>query len=165
MRFRRDCGETEYTMNDAPIVRVERVMPAAPEVVFDQCLDRESLAEWMCPRPVRCAAITLEARVGGSVRFDVDDSGNLVVITGRSLVIDRPHLLRFTWSSSDWPDPTVASVVTIAFEPLGDDQTHMSIEHSLLPPDRFDEFQNGWAGVCDQLAAHLPVLTREADSS
>jgi uncharacterized protein YndB with AHSA1/START domain len=152
-------------MNDAPIVRVQRVMPAAPEVVFDQWLDPESLAEWLCPRPVRCVAITLEARVGGSVRFDIDDSGNLVLITGRFLVIDRPQLLRFTWSSSDWSDPTVASVVTVAFEPLGDDQTLMSIEHSLLPPDRFDEFQDGWVGVCDQLAAYLRVLPREADSS
>jgi uncharacterized protein YndB with AHSA1/START domain len=152
-------------MNDAPIVRVQRVMPAAPEVVFDQWLDPESLAEWMCPRPVRCVAITLEARVGGSVRFDIDDSGKLVLVTGRFLVIDRPDLLRFTWSSSDWPDPTVASVVTVAFESLGDDQTLMSIEHSLLPPEEFDDFQTGWAGVSDQLAAYLGVLTREADSS
>jgi uncharacterized protein YndB with AHSA1/START domain len=152
-------------MNDVPIARVQRVMPAAPGVVFDQWLDPESLAEWMCPRPVRCVAITLEARVGGSVRFDIDDLGNLVLISGRFLVIDRPNLLRFTWSSSDWPDPTVASVVTVAFEPVGDDQTLMSIEHSLLPPEEFDEFQNGWAGVCDQLAAYLYVLTREADSS
>jgi len=142
-------------MNDAPVVRVQRVMPAAPEVVFDQWLDPESLAEWMCPRPVRCVAITLEPDVGGSVRFDVDDSGSRVQITGRFLAIDRPHRLRFTWSNSDWLDPTAVSIVTVAFEPLGDDQTLMSIEHSLLPPDKFDEFQNGWAAVCDQLAALL----------
>ena len=142
-------------MNDAPVVRVQRVMPAAPEVVFDQWLDPESLTEWMCPRPTRCVAITVEPCVGGSVRFDVDDSGTSVLITGRFLAVDRPHLLRFTWSNSNWPDPTVVSVVNVAFAPSGDDQTLMSIEHSLLPPEEFDNFQNGWALTCDQLAALL----------
>ena len=142
-------------MNDGPVARVQRIMPAAPEVVFDQWLDPESLADWMCPRPVRCVSVNLEPCVGGNVRFDVDDSGNLVLITGRFLVIDRPHRLRFTWSASDWSDPTMVSVVTVAFEPVGDGQTLMSIEHSALPPDFFDEYQDGWARTCDQFAAGL----------
>jgi uncharacterized protein YndB with AHSA1/START domain len=147
-------------VNDAPIVRVQRVMPAAPRVVFDQWLDPESLAEWMCPRPTRVVDLTVEPRVGGNVRFDIDDSGTSVLITGRFLAIDRPHLPRFTWSTSDWPDPMVVSVVTVAFEPIGEDQTLMSIEHSLLPPDTLDEYQIGWAGVCDQLATFLYRLRK-----
>jgi uncharacterized protein YndB with AHSA1/START domain len=142
-------------MSDAPTVRVQSVMPAAPDVVFDQWLDPESLEEWMCPRPAKCVAITVEPRVGGSVRFDVDDSGTSVLITGRFLAIDRPHLLRFTWSNSNWPDPTVVSVVNVAFEPIGDDETLMSIEHSLMPPEEFDNFHNGWTVTFDQLAAFL----------
>jgi uncharacterized protein YndB with AHSA1/START domain len=141
--------------HDAPVARVERVMPAEPEVVFDQWLDPESLQEWMCPRPVRVLALTVEPHVGGSVQFDIDDVGTRVLITGRFLAIDRPHLLRFTWSASDWPDPTAVSVVNVAFEPHSDDQTLMTIEHSLLPPDTFDEYQSGWAGVSEQLAAFL----------
>jgi uncharacterized protein YndB with AHSA1/START domain len=142
-------------MNDAPMVRVQRVMPAAPEVVFDQWLDPESLTEWMCPRPVRVVAITVEPRVGGSVRFDVDDSGTSVLITGRFLAIDRPHLLRFTWSNSNWVDPTAVTVVNVAFEPVGDDETLMSIEHSHVPPEEFENFHTGWTVTFDQLAAFL----------
>jgi uncharacterized protein YndB with AHSA1/START domain len=142
-------------MTDAPVVRVQRVMPAAPAVVFDQWLDPESLAEWMCPRPVRCVAITVEPRVEGRVRFDVDDSGTSVLITGRFLAIERPHLLRFTWSNSDWADPTVVSVVNVAFEPVGADETLMSIEHSLLPPEEFENFHQGWTLTADQLATVL----------
>jgi uncharacterized protein YndB with AHSA1/START domain len=147
-------------VNDVPIVRVQRVMPAAAEMVFDQWLDPESLAEWMCPRPTRVVDLTLEPRVGGTVSFDVDDLGTRVLITGRFLTIDRPRLLRFTWSHSDWPDPTAVSVVNVAFEPLGDDQTLMTIEHSLLPPEEFDNFENGWALTSDQLAALLQGSTR-----
>ena len=105
----------------------------------------------MCPRPVRVLEVTVEPRIGGSVRFDVDDSGTRVLITGQFMTIDRPNLLRFTWSNSNWPDPTVASVVKVAFEPVGDDQTLMSIEHSLLPPEEFESFDNGWTLTSDQL--------------
>ncbi|WP_102143618.1 SRPBCC family protein [Mycobacterium hubeiense] len=142
-------------MTAAPTVRVQRVMPAAPDVVFDQWLDPEALAEWMCPRPTYCVSIVVEPHVGGKVHFDVDDSGTSVLITGRFLAIDRPRLLRFTWSSSDFPDPTLASIVNVTFEPHGEDETLMSIEHSLLPPTEFDNYNSGWALTCDQLATVL----------
>jgi uncharacterized protein YndB with AHSA1/START domain len=142
-------------VNARRVARVQRVMPAPPEVVFDEWLDPESLREWMCPRPSRCVAVTVDPRVGGAVRFDVDASGSSVLITGTFLTIDRPRLLRLTWSNSNWADPTAVSIVDVDFEPVGDDRTLMSIEHSLLPPEEFDDFQNGWPGVCDQLAAVL----------
>jgi uncharacterized protein YndB with AHSA1/START domain len=109
----------------------------------------------MCPRPVRVVDVTVEPHVGGIVRFDVDDSGTRVLITGQFLAIDRPHLLRFTWANSNWPDPTTESVVNVAFEPVGDDETLMSIEHSLLPPEEFESFDNGWMLTFEQLAATL----------
>ena len=142
-------------MSDAATVRVQRVIPATPDVVFDEWLDPESLTEWMCPRPSRVVAVTVEPRVDGRVRFDVDDSGTLVLIAGRFLTIDRPRLLRFTWTNSNWPDPTVASIVTVAFEAVGADETLMSIEHSLLPPTEFDDFHAGWTRTVDQLATAL----------
>jgi uncharacterized protein YndB with AHSA1/START domain len=142
-------------MTEAVTVRVQRVMPAGPDVVFDQWLDPESLEEWMCPRPVRVLEVAVEPRIGGTVRFDIDDSGTRVLITGQFLTIDRPNVLRFTWSMSNWPDPTVASVVNVSFEPVGDDETLMSIEHSLLPPEEFENYDDGWTLTFDQLAAVL----------
>lgn len=142
-------------MTEAVTVRVRRLMPAAPDVVFDEWLDRESLQEWMCPRPVRVLDVTVEAHVGGTVRFDVDDSGTRVLISGQFLTIERPRLLRFTWANSNWPDPTQESVVNVSFEPVGDDQTLMSIEHSLLPPEEFESFDSGWTLTVEQLALSL----------
>ncbi|MCV7068986.1 SRPBCC domain-containing protein [Mycolicibacterium farcinogenes] len=142
-------------MTDAATVRVRRLMPAAPDVVFDQWLDPESLREWMCPRPVYCVDVMVDPRVGGLVRFDVDDSGTSVLITGQFLIVDRPRVLRFTWSNSDWSDPTTVSVVTVEFEPVDDGQTMMSIEHSLLPPEEFENFHSGWIHTAEQLGAVL----------
>ncbi|GFG48648.1 ATPase [Mycolicibacterium agri] len=142
-------------MNGAATVRVQRVMPADPDVVFDQWLDREALQDWMCPRPVRVLDVAVDPRVGGIMRLDVDDSGSRVLITGQFLTIERPRLLRFTWTNSDWADPTRESIVQVTFEPVGPQETLMSIEHSLLPPEEFDSFDNGWALTVEQLAAAL----------
>lgn len=142
-------------MTETVTVVVSRVMPAAPEVVFDEWLDPEALQDWMCPHPVRVVDVTVDARVGGTVRFDVDDSGTRVLISGQFLTIDRPHQLRFTWSNSNWEDPSQASIVKVTFEPVGMDETLMSIEHSLLPPAEFESFHTGWIVTFDQLAAKL----------
>jgi len=142
-------------MTETATVRVQRVMPAAPEAVFNEWLDRESLQDWMCPRPVQVLDVTVEPHVGGRVRFDIDDEGTRVLITGQFLTIDRPRLLRFTWSNSNWPDPTTESIVNVAFEAVGDDETLMSIEHSLLPPEEFQSFDGGWTLTCEQLADRL----------
>lgn len=147
-------------MSGAPVVRIERVMPATPETVFDEWLDPEGLADWMCPRPSRCVAITVEPRVGGRVRFDVDTEGHLVLITGQFLDIDRPNRLRFTWSHSGWPDPTVTSIVDVAFVAYGDDETLMSIEHSLLPPVALSDHERGWTLTAQQLCAVLTEARR-----
>ncbi|MGE2715661.1 SRPBCC family protein [Mycolicibacterium litorale] len=142
-------------MSKTTTVRVQRVMPAPPDEVFDEWLDPDSLTEWMCPHPTRVVDIDLEPRVGGRVRFDVDDVGQRVLITGQFLAIDRPHLLRLTWSNSDWPDPTTVSIVEVTFAPLDDDRTLMSIEHTLLPPTEFENFHSGWILTVDQLAEAL----------
>ena len=109
----------------------------------------------MCPRPVYCVEVAVEPRVGGIVRSDIDDAGASVLITGQFLTIDRPRVLRFTWSNSDWIDPTVVSIVNVEFEPVGDGQTMMSIEHSLLAPEEFDSFHSGWTLTFEQLAIRL----------
>ncbi|MCV7433655.1 SRPBCC family protein [Mycolicibacterium bacteremicum] len=139
-------------MTEVPAVRVQRIMPAVPEDVFDEWLDPESLREWMCPRPTRCVEVTVQPEVGGIFRFDVDDDGVSVLITGHFLVVDRPRLLKFTWVNSYWADPTAASVVAVTFEPLPDDRTLMSIDHTMLPPDEYQNFHSGWIKTADQLA-------------
>lgn len=142
-------------MTAVPVVRVRRVMPAAPEAVFDEWLNPEALVDWMCPRPSRCVAVTVEPRVGGRVRFDIDESGRTVLITGQYLEIDRPNRLRFTWIDSGWADPTATSIVDVVFEPHGDGATLMSIEHSLLPSEAFEDHDAGWTLTVEQLAAVL----------
>lgn len=66
-------------------VVVQRLIPAPPEVVYQEWIDPEALADWMCPRPTRATKIELEPTVGGRLRLDIDDSGRRIHVTGEFL--------------------------------------------------------------------------------
>ena len=115
-------------------VTVRRVLPAPPAVVYDEWLDPVGMVEWMCPRPARAVKISLQPWVGGLLRIDIEDGGFSLYVTGAFVELDRPRRLRFTWSCSDWADPSVQSLVTVTLEEHGGDETMMTIEHEQLPP-------------------------------
>jgi len=134
---------------------VRRVLPAAPDIVYDEWLDPVGMIEWMCPRPARAVKISLEPSVGGSLRIDIEDDGSSLYVTGHYLELDRPRRLRFTWSCSAWADPSVQSVVTVTLENHGTAETMMTIEHEQLPPGQVDDHQRGWTAISVQLEEAL----------
>jgi uncharacterized protein YndB with AHSA1/START domain len=134
---------------------VERVMPAPPGIVFDEWLDPDALTDWMCPRPAHVTKAVVDGRVDGEYRFDVEDSGTTLHITGRYLVVDRPQRLQFTWFCSPWPADAVDSIVTVTFAPHGDDETLMTIHHELLAAEQVVPHRRGWTACGEQLSARL----------
>jgi len=134
---------------------VERVLPALCDVVYDEWLSAESLTEWMCPRPARLRGVELDPVVGGSYRFDIIEDGKQMIVVGTYLTLDRPHTVRFTWSCSTWADPTQQSIVTVELRPLGENETHMTIRHEILPPGTLVNHLEGWRLIADQLAGSL----------
>lgn len=142
-------------MTGPRVAVVRRVMPAPPDVVFDEWLDPAGMTEWMCPRPARAVKIELEPSVGGALRIDIEDSGTSLYVTGRFTELDRPRLLRFTWSCSDWADPTAHSEVTVILEAHGPGQTLMTIEHEQLPPGQAGRHERGWDAIAVQLGETL----------
>lgn len=137
------------------VVRVERVLPAPCDVVYDEWLSPESLVEWMCPHPARLRAAEIDPVVGGRVRFDIVDDNQPVLVVGTYLTLERPRTIRFTWSCSTWSDPTWQSIVTIELRPAGETDTHMTIRHELLPPEHVEDHSRGWDRIAGQLAGLL----------
>ena len=137
------------------IARVQRVLPAPPAVVYDQWLDPEAMRHWMCPRPARPLDVALDPTPGGRLRFDIEQEGVAFAVTGRFLRLDRPRRLAFTWSCTTWEDPSHESVVTVTFEPDGDAQTLMTIEHELLPAGLAAQHEVGWMAIAGQLERAL----------
>jgi uncharacterized protein YndB with AHSA1/START domain len=133
------------------VVMVRRVLPAPPDIVYDEWIDPVGMLEWMCPRPARAVKISLEPSVGGPLRIDIEDSGSSLYVTGTFVELDRPRRLRFTWSCSDWADPSVQSLVTVTLAAHGVDETMMTIEHEQLPPEEVDNHERGWGTIAVQL--------------
>ena len=139
---------------------VRRLLPASADVVYDAWLDPAALMDWMCPRPSRCRNVELDPRVGGRLRIDISDGGAEFWVGGEYLVLDRPRQLSFSWTCSTWPDPSRTSVVHVFLEPRENEQTLMTIEHTLLPPGLAGQHQRGWAAIANQLAGELAAPAR-----
>jgi len=144
--------------HDAAAV-VRRLLPAPARAVYREWLDPDALADWMCPRPARCRKVEAEPFVGGSLMLEIEDGATVFFVTGQYLVLDPPNRLSFTWSCSTWPDPSVRSVVDVLLEPAPEEQTLMTITHTLLPPGLVDRHASGWDAIGSQLAAKLAALT------
>ena len=137
------------------VATVQRVLPAPPDVVYDEWLDPVGMLEWMCPRPARAVKISLEPSIGRPLRIDIEDGGSSLYVTGTFVELDRPRRLRFTWSCSAWADPSAQSLVTVTLEARGADETMMTIEHEQLPPEEMDTHQHGWGTIAVQLGGAL----------
>jgi uncharacterized protein YndB with AHSA1/START domain len=144
---------------------VRRLLPAPPDVVYDEWLDPDALAEWMCPRPARPTRITLNPEIGGALRIDIEESGLVFYVVGRFISLDRPRRLSFSWYCSTWDDPTLDSTVTVTLEPHGDEQTVMIIHHELLPAGLVEEHETGWAQISVQLQNRLRALSESGDTT
>jgi uncharacterized protein YndB with AHSA1/START domain len=134
---------------------VTRLLPAPPEVVYDEWLDPTSLRDWMCPRPARCLGLEVQPWVGGRLRIDIEDGGVQFFVIGWFTALERPRELEFTWHCSTWPPAARESLVKVALHPRGDQRTLMTIEHTLLPPGLLQRHQAGWAAIAGQLEAAL----------
>jgi uncharacterized protein YndB with AHSA1/START domain len=147
-------------VSETPAVVVQRVLPVSPDVVYDEWLDAEGMAEWMCPRPARPTRIALDPSVGGRFVIDVIDEGVALSITGEYLELTRPHRLRFTWYCSLWDATDPQSVVTVTLEPHGDGLTLMTIHHVQIPPKVTDAHRHGWTLIGQQLEDTLTQRSR-----
>ena len=158
MRSKPGSGKPSPRMAEPPsavAARVRRVLPAPPERVFAEWVDREAITSWMCPYPARCLRAELEPWVGGRLRFDIEDAGVEFFVAGEFTELDRPRRLSFTWHCSTWPDPSADSLVVVSLDLHPDRQTLMTIEHFLLPAGLTDQHQAGWIAIAGQLAAFV----------
>jgi len=98
---------------------------------------------------------SLDARVGGSFRFDVENGGSIV---GTYLHVVPPEKLVFTWSGEAMQDRE--TVVTLDFLDQGA-VTEVVLTHERLgTPERRALAEGGWPSLLDALAS---VLSSDLD--
>jgi uncharacterized protein YndB with AHSA1/START domain len=150
----------ETTREDAGLeLRVDRLLPATPEQVFDAYTDPEQQKVWftILDEHPGIVEITTDLRVGGQqVAVWGPDASTLFREVQTFLEIDRPH--RLVTESTGW-DPegqTMTTRVEVTFEAEGD-ATRMRVVQSGFPVPEVRDFFVGevWRGALDRIQAFL----------
>jgi uncharacterized protein YndB with AHSA1/START domain len=136
-----------------PTARVQRVLPAPPAQAYDAWLDEAALATFICPAPGSAATVSVDPRIGGRLRVVMAFEDRSVEISGEYLALDRPDRLSFTWRNSTRDE--AESIVTVTFAAHGEDQTLMTISHSMPAAEFVPDYESGWTSIAEQLEARL----------
>jgi uncharacterized protein YndB with AHSA1/START domain len=139
------------------VIRVDRVLDAAPEAVFDAWGDAESLAVWMCPGAgIERATATVDFRVGGRFRIAMHAPERDYVQHGEYLEIDPPKRIVLSWISEWIPTGEAATRVTVTFGPEPGGRTRLVLVHDgLSGGDAYSGHPEGWRAILEKLDAAL----------
>jgi len=144
-------------------LRIERVLRATPEDVFDAYTDAEKQKIWFSILDERpgIVEIDVDLRVGGTqTAVWGPDPDNLFREVQTFIVIDRPRRL-ITESTGSSPDGmTMTTRIEITFEASGQRSTLMTIEQSGFPVPEVRDFFVGevWQGALARIEAYLEGL-------
>jgi uncharacterized protein YndB with AHSA1/START domain len=132
-------------------LRVERVIQAPREDVFDAWTDPARLCAWWGPPGVPVRSLDGELRPGGAYRIAMaEPTGDERVLEWTFREIDPPRRLVYGWrwlsGSGD------VSMVVVEFDDLGG-RTRVVVEHTGLPDERSRGIhEHGWIGCLGNLA-------------
>ena len=134
---------------------LRRAFTATRLRVFRAWIEPEALQHWFRPRGMAVTVRSLDARVGGSFRFDLENGSS---IFGTYLQIVPPEKLVFTWSGG--ATQGIDTVVTLDFLDQGP-VTEVVLTHERLDtPERRALAEGGWPSLFDALAS---VLSSDLD--
>jgi uncharacterized protein YndB with AHSA1/START domain len=143
---------TETNPEDLSL-KIERVIAAPPERVFNAWLDPVTLAKFMHPAPDMVAPeISNDPREGG--RFDILMRHGKAEIPhhGRYTAINPHSRIAFTWVSPYSPE---GSEVTLVLRPDGGG-THITLTHvKFFGEEERDNHEGGWGRILDVLGETL----------
>jgi uncharacterized protein YndB with AHSA1/START domain len=146
-------------------LRLERLIDAPPEVVFDAFVDADTQAElhgdgtpdWTVQR------CDTDVRVGGTSVYVMGATGEDPDTETRVYsVVERPHRLVFRHAMrvAEWGGRSVETDMTITFEARDRKTLVTMVQTGFKREQDRDDFGNGWPGYLDTLervsAARLP---------
>ena len=159
----------------APVVRLERVIPASANDVYRAWLDPDLLQRWLAPGGITVDRAEVEARVGGRYRIWHVDSG--VHIGGFECEIVElvpGERIVFQWGlvgPERTAGPVYDSLLTITLRSVSRDTTVLTLVHERLDdltvgmPHVADNVEVGWGLVLEKLAVTLGAAGRRGNTS
>src|SRR6266480_4578740 len=129
---------------------LRRTFTASRRRVFRAWITPRALEHWFRPRGMSVAVRSLDARVGGSFCFEIEDGSCIV---GTYLHIVPPEKLVFTWSGEATQGRE--TVVTLDFLDQGPVTEVVLTHERLSTPELRALFGSGWPSLLDALAEVL----------
>ena len=129
---------------------LRRTFTASRRRVFRAWITPRALEHWFRPRGMSVAVRSLDARVGGSFCFEIEDGSCIV---GTYLHIVPPEKLVFTWSGRVTQGRE--TVVTLDFLDQGPVTEVVLTHEGLSTPERRALAEGGWPSLLDALASVL----------
>jgi uncharacterized protein YndB with AHSA1/START domain len=129
---------------------LRRKFEASRARVFRAWITPKALEQWLRPRGMHMTVRSLDARVGGSFRFELENGSSIV---GTYLEIVPHEKLVFTWSAGAAPGQV--TVVTLDFLEQGAVTDLILTHEHLATPARQVLAAGGWSSVFDALASVL----------
>jgi uncharacterized protein YndB with AHSA1/START domain len=131
-------------------IRLERLVAAPIEEVFDAMTNAGRMATWFSP--IGRAEVEADVVVGGRLRVVMVDGDVRLEHDGEFLEVRRPTRLAFTWRSRHTGGRATVVTVELSDE---DGKTRLVLEHDGLPPDARTSHAGGWGAILDRLSASV----------
>ena len=145
-----------------PAVRVERVVAASPDLVFEAWTRPEVLKLWWGPRGVTAVAAEMDVRPGGRYAVTMQpDAGQPFVLSGeyREVVPSRRLVKTWEYHGDTVTDP-VESIVTVEFIGEGASTRLILTQEFLEEPRDREGRDRGWRSSLDRLDAYFTSMQR-----
>lgn len=133
-----------------PTLVLRRTFAASRERVFRAWTTPEALQHWLRPGGMAITVRSLDARVGGSFCFELENGHSII---GTYLQIVPPEKLAFTWSNEaaqPWE-----TTVTLDFLDRGKVTEVVLTHEGLSTPERRALAAGGWPSMFDRLDSLL----------
>ena len=145
-------------MSDAEVsettLRLERLIPSPPEVLFAFWTEPAQLLRWWGPEGYETSVQALDTRPGGRWRTTLRRSdGSVLAMSGVYRIVEPPRRLAFTWA---WEDESGArgheTEVMVSFEATPGGTRLVLLQQRFETKQARDNHNIGWSSGFDRLA-------------
>lgn len=138
-------------------LKIERVIRAPVQEVFDAFVVPEQLARWWGPEGVTIPDYSMDVRPGGKWRTVMQlPDGNKPEVSGEYRTIEKNKRLVFTWAWKQ-EDGTRGheTEITVTFEPVGNGTKLTLVQAVFAETEHRDRHGQGWESSFNSLERFL----------
>jgi uncharacterized protein YndB with AHSA1/START domain len=137
---------------DETALRIERLIPSPPEVLFAFWTEPAKLLTWWGPEGYEASVHSLDTKPGGRWRIALRQSDTVRAVSGVYRIVEPPRRLAFTWA---WEDESGTrgqeTEVMVTFEATPGGTRLVLVQQRFESKQARDNHTVGWSSSFDRL--------------